>query len=83
MRQRMQQRRISMSMIQNLLDEGDVSTDEKIFLDLNTLKKSISELDYEINILRSRRKILEKLKQRGGLVVVADADTAITTYTYQ
>lgn len=53
------------------------------FLDLNTLKKSISELDYEINIFESRRKILEKLKQRGGLVVVADADTAITTYTYQ
>ena len=83
MRQRMQQRCISMPMIQHLMEEGDVSTDEKIFLNLNNLKQSISEIDYVINILNHRKNALEKIKKRGGLIVVTDAETAITTYTYQ
>ncbi|MGE6993788.1 DUF4258 domain-containing protein [Pseudomonas sp. NPDC047961] len=69
---RQAQRGIPLNMIDYVLAHGTQSRDKVVFGDREA-KQRLAELDEE-------RRMLMKLKDKGGVVVVADGDTVITTY---
>lgn len=73
--QRMEQRGITRSMIDLVLEYGEVEQD-KAFLDRNHAQKLIRTLE---NKLRTAKKIADK----GGCVVVEADNAIVTTYNYQ
>ena len=73
---RMTQRGITLSMVNLVLEYGDVKQD-KTFLDKKRAQRLVRELEQQ---LRVAKKIVDK----GGCVVVEGADDVIiTTYNYQ
>lgn len=73
--QRMTQRGITRSMIDLVLEYGEVEQDKAI-LDRKHAQRLIRELEEK---LRTAKKILDK----GGCVVVEADNTVVTTYNYQ
>ena len=73
--QRMTQRGISRSMINLVLEFGEVKQD-KTYLNRKNAMQLVRELEEK---LRIAKKILDK----GGCVVVEGADAIVTTYNYQ
>ena len=73
--QRMTQRGITRTMIDLVLEFGEVNQD-KAYLDKKHAQQLVRELEEK---LRIAKKILDK----GGCVVVEAADTIVTTYNYQ
>lgn len=73
--QRMTQRGITRSMIDLVLEYGEVEHDKAI-LDRKHAQQLILELEVK---LRTAKKILDK----GGCVVVEVGDSILTTYNYQ
>ena len=74
-RTRMSQRGITRSMINLVLEYGEVKQD-KSYLDRKLAMQLVRELEEK---LRVAKKILDK----GGCVVVEGTDAVITTYNYQ
>lgn len=81
MAHRMKQRQISIAMVKTVLDHGDQTNGDKISLTSKDIKNKLSEIDFEINYLREKRKIYEKINRRGGAIVVSKEDKLITTYS--
>lgn len=73
--QRMSQRGITRTMINLVLEFGEVAQD-KAFLDRKHAQRLVRELEDK---LRTAKKILDK----GGCVVVEGGEAVLTTYNYQ
>ncbi len=73
--QRMTQRGITRSMIDLVLEYGEVQQDKAV-LDKKHAQRLVRELEEK---LRIAKKILDK----GGCVVVEADNTVVTTYNYQ
>lgn len=73
--QRMTQRGITRSMIDLVLEYGEVEQD-KSFLDKKHAQQLVRDLEEK---LRTAKKIMDK----GGCVVVEAEDAVLTTYNYQ
>lgn len=69
---RQSQRGIPLKMIDYVLTHGIQSQDKVIFGEREA-RQRLAELDEE-------RRLLMKIRDKGGLVVVADGEIAITTY---
>lgn len=69
---RMNQRGIPKAMVDLALTHGRCEQD-KYILDRREVDRRLDELDRE-------RGLLLKVRDKGGVVVVADSDTLITTY---
>lgn len=69
---RMNQRAIRKCLVDLALDLGDVDGDRYVL--------SPKTIDREILTLQQRVKLLAEARKKGGIVVVADGGTAITTY---
>lgn len=69
---RMNQRGIKRDLIELAMDLGDVIGDRYV------LTSKI--IDDEIRDLRKRMKALDEARKKGGVTVVAEGDTLITTY---
>lgn len=73
--QRMTQRGITRSMIDLVLEYGEVKQD-KAYLDKKHAQQLVRDLEEK---LRTAKKIMDK----GGCVVVEAEDAILTTYNYQ
>lgn len=73
--QRMNQRGITKKMIDMVLDYGKPVQDKKILR-----KKDAQRLIEEMN---DTMKVLKKICDKGGVVVVAEGETVITAYNYK
>jgi hypothetical protein len=73
--QRMTQRGITRSMIDLVLEYGEVAQD-KAYLDKKHAQQLVRDLEEK---LRTAKKIMDK----GGCVVVEAEDAVLTTYNYQ
>lgn len=69
---RMNQRGIRKCLVDPALDVGDVDGDRFVLT-----QKAI---DREISALQGRLKLLGEARKKGGIVVVAEGESAITTY---
>lgn len=69
---RQSQRGISLNMIDYVLTHGSLEND-KIILGKKEAKQRLADLERE-------RRLLLKIADKGGVVVVADGDALITTY---
>ncbi|MGR3911343.1 DUF4258 domain-containing protein [Burkholderia sp. SR8] len=74
-KQRMSQRGISREMVELVLDHG-VPDQDKYVLGRKDALRLLEDLQ------RSER-LLKKILDKGGLVVVANGDALITTYNYK
>lgn len=75
--QRMNQRGITGEMIDIVLHYGEVSQDKaKSTLGKKAAEKVLAHLQQEI-------KVVKKVLDKGGVVVVVQDDTVITTYNYK
>lgn len=74
-RQRMSQRGITREMIDLVLEYGQVSQDKAV----------LGRKDAQALLLRLQQqmRVLKKVLDKGGVVVVADNDRVITTYNYE
>lgn len=72
---RMAKRGISSAMIKYVIDNG-ISVQDKIVLGR---KEALQKLE----ILQEEARLLKKILDKGGVVVVADETAVITTYNYQ
>lgn len=73
--QRMNQRGITKKMINIVLDYGEPVQDKAVLR-----KKDAQRL---IREMQETMKVLQKICDKGGVVVVAQGDTIITTYNYK
>lgn len=80
MTQRMQQRRIPMAMVGVVLENGHHVSDEKICINSKEIKNKISEIDFEISVLKRKKQEFEKIYKRGITTVIFKEKTLITTY---
>lgn len=80
MAHRMKQRQISIAMVRTVLDDGYPINGEKISLTPKEIKNTLSEIDFEIEFLRKKRKLYEKINKRGGATVISKKNKLITTY---
>lgn len=73
--QRMSQRGITKDMVALVLDYGKISHD----------KATIGRKDAQELLARMQREMrtLKKILDKGGLVVIADNESVITTYNYK
>lgn len=71
---RAQQRGITKDMINFTLDHGVVKGD-RWFLNRKLLNETIHELEAQL-------KVAKRLRDKGGVVVVADGEALLTTYDY-
>lgn len=69
---RQAQRGIPLKMVDYVLTHGSQSRDKVVFGEREA-RQRLAELDEE-------RRLLMKIKDKGGVVVVANGETAITTY---
>jgi hypothetical protein len=74
--QRMGQRGISRKMLDVVLTYGTPCHDCKVTLGYKEVQDLISEMQENI-------KVLKKILDKGGVVVVADNNSVITTYNYE
>lgn len=72
MNTRMNQRGIRKCLVDLALDLGDISGDRYVL--------SPKVIDQEISLLQQRVKLLDEARKKGGIVVVAEGKTAVTTY---
>ena len=75
MQSRMNQRGISQDMVELAFQLGDTDHDNRTVLGRKAALKRLLDLQRETRVLK---KILDK----GGIVVVAEKDALITTYNY-
>ena len=71
---RAQQRGITKDMISFTLDHGVIKGD-RWFLNRKLLNKTIHELEAQL-------KVAKRLRDKGGVVVVADGEALLTTYDF-
>lgn len=71
---RAQQRGITKDMINFTLDHGVIQGD-RWFLNRKLLNETIHELEAQL-------KVAKRLRDKGGVVVVADGEALLTTYDY-
>ncbi len=74
-RQRMSQRGITREMVDLVLQHGEVKHD-KAMLSRKDAQKLLARMQQEM-------KVLKKVLDKGGVVVVAESDTIITAYNYE
>lgn len=72
--QRMSQRGINSKMLDIVLEHGRLDKDKHVL----GRKDAIRLLDY----LRAQEAAVKKIIDKGGMVVVSDGSTLITTYNY-
>lgn len=74
MNQRMNQRGITMDMVDLALEYGEIERDRWV-LNRKGVERTIKDLEHR---LRTAKKVLDK----GGVVVVSDGDALITAYNF-
>lgn len=74
-RGRMSQRGISQDMVEYVLTNGTMEQDKIIMGKKEAIRK--------LGILQEEQRLLKKILDKGGVVVVADNNTVITTYNCQ
>lgn len=72
---RQSQRGITPSMIEYVLMHGTSWTQDKIVLGKKEAQKRLAELEAE-------KRLLMKITDKGGVVVIQEGDALITTYNY-
>jgi len=72
---RQSQRGITPSMIEYVLMHGTNWTQDKIVLGKKEAQKRLAELEAE-------KRLLMKITDKGGVVVIQEGDALITTYNY-
>lgn len=73
--QRMNQRGITKDMIDFTITHGEIKND-KWFTNKKILQKSIQQLEKQL-------KVAKRLLDKGGIVVVSDENSLITTYDFE
>lgn len=73
-KQRMSQRGVSLEMVELVLAHGTADQDRYIL--------SRKEAQERLELLQREERLLKKILDKGGVVVVADNDALITTYNY-
>jgi len=74
-KKRMAQRGISRNMVEYVLTKG-IPEGERVVMDRKEALRILEDLQDE-------QRLLKKILDKGGVVVIADGDTLITTYNYQ
>lgn len=74
-KQRMSQRGVSREMVDLVLTHGAVENDRYVM--------SRKEADRLIEEMQRDLRVLQKIRDKGGVVVVSTDDTLITTYNFQ
>ena len=72
--QRMSQRGVSRDMVELVLDHGRPEQNKYIL--------GRKEASRRLELLQRESRLLKKVLDKGGVVVVADGDALITTYNY-
>jgi len=73
--QRQNQRGVSMAMVDYVIEHGTPERDRVIMGKKDALRK--------LEMLQEEQRLLKKILDKGGVVVVADGETLITTYNFQ
>lgn len=73
--ERMAQRGISLDMVEYVLANGTAEKDRVIIGKREALRI--------LEVLKEEQRLLKKILDKGGIVVVADGNTVITTYNCQ
>ena len=72
-RQRMSQRGVSRAMVDLVLDHGRVEQNDRYVLDRRDASRRLEAMQQEIRLLK-------KVVDKGGVVVVAKEDALVTTF---
>lgn len=73
--ERMSQRGINQDMVEYVLAYGTPENDKIVMGKKDAIRK--------LQALQDEQRLLKKILDKGGVVVVADGDTVITTYNFQ
>lgn len=74
-RKRMSQRGISREIVELVLEYGEIQQD-KVILGRKDAQRWLAKLQRDM-------KVIKKILDKGGVVVVADSESVITTYNYK
>ncbi|MEA1052495.1 DUF4258 domain-containing protein [Lamprobacter modestohalophilus] len=72
--QRMSQRGVSRDMVQLVLNHGRTEQDKYIL--------GRKEASQRLGVIQRESRLLKKVLDKGGVVVIADGESLITTYNY-